>query len=931
MDSNNSAPDYKDTLNLPQTRFPMKANLPQREPQILSFWQDMDIYKKLREQSGTLPKYILHDGPPYANGNIHMGHVLNKVLKDLILKSRQMAGFNVVYVPGWDCHGLPIEHEVDKKLGSKKRNMTKAEIRKECRAYANKFLDIQREEFIRLGIFGDWQHPYITMDFDFEAVTAAEFAEFYRRGSVYRSKKPIYWCNSCRTALAEAEVEYEDHTSPSVYVAFKMADDLSDLDAKLAGMPVYAVIWTTTPWTLPANLGIALNPELDYGVYAHNGSGYILADGLAKRNLEIFGMEGARKIASLDAGALEGRKALHPFYDRTSLLLLADYVTLDAGTGLVHTAPGHGREDYESGLKYELEVYSPLDDSGRYLPEVEFFAGQEVFAANANIIAKLQGTGALLASDAMTHSYPHCWRCKRPVIFRATPQWFISMEINDLRKKALDAIKNDVKWVPRWGQDRIYSMIENRPDWCISRQRSWGVPIIVFKCLDCYEPVLTPAMAEKVVAAFRKEGADAWFNHTPEELLGADCKCDSCGSHNLGKDEDILDVWFDSGTSQAAVLAVRPDLTWPADLYLEGSDQHRGWFHSSLLCAIGARDAAPYRSVLTHGFVVDGNGRKMSKSLGNVIVPQDLEKRYGADILRLWVAAEDYTDDVRLSEQHMQQLSEAYRRIRNTMRFLLGNLYDFDPAQDSQPMENMSDMDKYMLHRLEEIKTRVKKAYDDFTFHVVYHSLHNFCTVDLSAFYMDICKDILYTAGKESSRRRAVQTVLYEILHTMLRMLAPILSFTTEEVWQYLPGQSVPSVHMAGFAGEQPWLNRELADKWNRLIDIRSEVNKALDLARKEKLVGNSLDARLTLAAKGELKDFISANLNTLAEICMVSQIDVADEIASPIWASQEPGREIVVAIIPSEWPKCPRCWKRRAEAVDNHLCNECRQAVASL
>ncbi len=930
MDPNKPTPDYKDSLNLPQTRFPMKANLPQREPEILAFWQEMDIYKQLREQSESLPKYILHDGPPYANGTIHMGHVLNKVLKDIIVKSRQMAGFNAIYVPGWDCHGLPIEHEVDKKLGSKKREMGKAQIRKECRAYANKFLDIQRQEFIRLGIFGDWYHPYITMDFDFEAVTAGEFAEFYRRGSVYRSKKPIYWCNSCRTALAEAEVEYDDHTSPSVYVAFAIADDLSDLSPRLAGLPVDAVIWTTTPWTLPANLAIALNPELDYGVYVHQGRGYLLADGLAEQNLKAFGMEGAEKIAGLDAGKLEGRKARHPFYDRESLFVLADYVTLEAGTGLVHTAPGHGREDYETGLKYGLEVYSPLDDGGRYLPEVGLFAGQEVFAANAAIIAKLQENGSLLAARELTHSYPHCWRCKRPVIFRATPQWFISMETNQLREKALSAIKNDVVWVPRWGQDRIYSMIEHRPDWCISRQRSWGVPIIVFKCLDCYEPVLTPPMAEKVVRAFRKEGADAWFDHSAEELLGELCRCDKCGSHNLGKDEDILDVWFDSGTSQAAVLAVRPDLTWPADLYLEGTDQHRGWFHSSLLCAIGARDHAPYKGVLTHGFVVDGNGRKMSKSLGNVIVPQDLEKRYGADILRLWVAAEDYTDDVRLSEQHMQQLSEAYRRIRNTMRFLLGNLHDFDPDKDRQPLSGMSEMDKFMLHRLAELSARVSKAFEEFSFHVVYHSLHNFCSVDLSGFYMDICKDTLYTAGKNSTRRRAVQTVLYELLHTMLRMLAPILSFTTEEVWQYLPGQKAPSVHMTGFAkAPASWLNPELAQKWQKLLTIRGEVNKALDLARKEKMVGNSLDAKLCVAAKGELRDFIAANLDKLAAICMVSQIELVAELPNPTWAGQE--LELSLAITLCGWSKCPRCWKRREEAGSDQLCLDCRQAVASL
>ena len=930
MDSSKPAVDYKDTLNLPQTSFPMKANLPQREPLTLEAWNNMDIYGQIRKASEKKPKYILHDGPPYANGKIHMGHVLNKVLKDIVVKSRQMAGFNAVYVPGWDCHGLPIEHEVDKKLGGKKRDMTKAQIRKECRAYAEKFVDVQRQEFMRLGVFGDWYDPYLTMSYDYEAVTVEQFAEFYRRGSVYRSKKPIYWCNSCRTALAEAEVEYDDHTSPSIYVAFPVSGDLGDLDPALKGLPVSAVIWTTTPWTIPNNLGIAMNPEFAYSVYEFNGQGYILADALAQKCLALFNMNDARQVAAIDAKALENRKARHPLYNRDSLFVLADYVTLDSGTGLVHTAPGHGREDYETGLKYGLETYSPLDDGGRYLPEVEFFAGQEVFSANPNVIAKLEEKGALLAAGTMDHSYPHCWRCKKPVIFRATPQWFISMEANDLRAKALAAIDNDVNWIPRWGRERIYSMIENRPDWCISRQRYWGVPITVFRCDDCQEASLTPAMAEKIVAAFRQEGADVWFTHTPQEMVGADlCQCEHCGGKNLVKEEDILDVWFDSGVSQAAVMAVRPDLAWPCDLYLEGSDQHRGWFHSSLLCALGTRNAPPYKNVLTHGFVVDGNGRKMSKSLGNVIEPGELEKRYGVDILRLWVAAEDYTEpDVRLSNNHMQQLSEAYRRIRNTMRFLLGNLNDFDPRKELLPLEQLSDMDRLMLHRLEELKTRIAKAYDEFSFHVVYHSLHNFCGVDLSGFYMDVCKDCLYTAAAASLERRAVQTVLYHLLDTMVRLMAPVLVFTAEEVWQQVPGRQADSVHMVDFAPARPeWLDPELARTWQKLIGLRAEVNKALDAARKGKIVGNSLDAALSLSAPAELGGFIKGHLAILAEICMVSHIEIVETIAEPTWQSQELSG-LNVKIIASALPKCPRCWKRRAESLDEALCLDCRSAV---
>ncbi len=929
--------DYKDTLNLPKTDFPMKANLPQREPEMLKRWQEENLYGQLRATAQGKPLFILHDGPPYANGYIHMGTALNKILKDVIVKSRQMAGLNAVYVPGWDCHGLPIEHEVDKHLGAKKRELSVIEKRQHCRDYAKKFIDIQRADFIRLGVLGDWYNPYMTMTEAYEAAIAREFARFYHKGGVYRSKKPIYWCNTCRTALAEAEVEYADHKSPSIYVAFQVKDDLSAKYPALLGLKTHLVIWTTTPWTIPANLAIAAHPEFEYVAVRHGDSAYILASRLAPLCMEAFGFKDWNQVAVIDPHDLEGIKAKHPLYDRESVGVLADYVTLEAGTGLVHTAPGHGREDYETGLRYGLEAYSPLDDAGRFTPEVGFFAGQEVFEANPKVVAKLQEVGSLLGTEQIKHSYPHCWRCKKPVIFRATDQWFISMEENKLRQRSLMAIQNDVRWVPKWGRERIYGMIENRPDWCISRQRSWGVPIIVFKCAACGETVLTPEMSEAVVAAFEKDGADAWFAQTPQELLGDLCACPLCGSAELNKEQDILDVWFDSGVSHAAVLENRkqwPDLRWPADMYLEGSDQHRGWFHSSLLCAMGTRGKPPYGMVLTHGFVVDGDGRKMSKSLGNVIPPQKIIDRYGAEILRLWVAAEDYTDDIRISEEILKQLAEAYRRVRNTMRFLLGNLYDFDPATDQVPASQMGEMDRLMLHRLEELKSRLTKGYQDFAFHTVYHGLHNFCAVDLSGFYLDVLKDRLYTSGAKSPARRAAQSVLYRLALDMVRLMAPILSFTAEEVWDHLPGAKAlgASVHLAAFPeADASALNPELAAKWERLLTVRAEVNKALDLARKDKTVGNSLEARLFLAGPAELMAFLKENAGLLAEITMVSELALEDEVAQPQVVSEALGG-LQVGIAPVPHGRCGRCWMRLAsvggDSEHPELCHRCLEVV---
>ncbi len=926
--------NYKDTLNLPKTAFPMKANLPQREPQMLERWEEMDIFKLTREHSAGRKKYVLHDGPPYANGHIHTGTALNKILKDFIVRSRQMMGLDSIYVPGWDCHGLPIEHNVDLKLGSKKASMTQGDVRRVCRKYAENFIDIQRKEFMRLGGIGDWFDPYLTMAFPYESIIARELTRFWFNGSVYRSKKPIYWCLSCKTALAEAEVEYDDHKSPSIYVAFPVIDDMTAKYPDLAGLEVNLVIWTTTPWTIPANLAVAAHPDFDYVALKHGDNAYIMAERLAPICMETFGFTGWEKVCDIDPKDIEGLKAKHPLYDRESVGVLADYVTLEAGTGLVHTAPGHGREDYETGLKYGLDILSPLNDNGEFLKDVGYFAGQNVWEANPNVVAKLDEVGALLATEEIEHSYPHCWRCKEPVIFRATSQWFISMQENDLRKNTLDAIKNKVQFVPKWGKDRIYGMIENRPDWCISRQRAWGVPITIFMCQDCGEPVLTHEMAESVLDIFNKEGADAWFDREVHELVPEGSICTHCGSPNLTKGSDILDVWFDSGCSHAAVLEPREELTWPADMYLEGSDQHRGWFHSSILCAMGTRGTPPYKSVLTHGFVVDGEGRKMSKSRGNVVSPMDVIKKTGAEILRLWVAAEDYTDDIRFSDEILKQLGDAYRRIRNTMRFMLGVLADFDPKTDAVKPSDMGELERLMLHKLQVLTAKVNTSYEEFSFHTVYHSLYNFCSVDLSGFYLDVSKDRLYTGAKNGLDRRAAQTVIHNILSSMVRLMAPILSFTAEEIWDYMEDAKaeLPSVHMAVFPqADESLLDAELASRWEKLASMRNEVNKAMDVARKDKVVGNSLEASLELSVPEDLKEFARDHQAELAAITMVSELTLVDDPGGDAFAS-ESIEGLKVLIKPTSFAKCPRCWKHRPEVgPDNEVCADCQKALDSL
>ncbi len=925
--------DYKESLNLPQTDFPMKANLSKKEPEILAKWEEMRLYDLLREHSKDRPLYILHDGPPYANGHIHLGTALNKILKDMIVKSRQMSGFNAVYVPGWDCHGLPIEHQVDRELGERKSSLSQVEIRRHCRRYAESWIEIQRNEFKRLGVLGEWNNPYLTMSYDYEATIARELGRFFAEGSVIRSKKPVHWCASCRTALAEAEVEYHNHASPSIYVKFPLDEKSKAQFPELSGKPVYVLIWTTTPWTIPANLAITLHPDFTYVAVAVADEIWILAEGLLESCMHLFGVAKYEVLRQFRASDLQGCTCRHPFLDRESVIILGNHVTLEAGTGCVHTAPGHGREDYEMALEHNLEVYSPVDDDGRFTRDVLFFGGQFVFDANKAVSAKLQEVGRLILENVVDHSYPHCWRCKNPVIFRATEQWFISMEKNELRTKALACIDR-VEWIPNWGRERIYNMILNRPDWCISRQRSWGVPITVFTCADCGKLLATPEIFAHVVALFEEEGADCWFEKPTKALLPPGTACPQCNGESFHKEMDILDVWFDSGVSYAAVLENRPYLRAPADLYLEGSDQHRGWFHSSLLAAVGTRNMAPYKTVLTHGFVVDGQGYKMSKSLGNVIAPEEIIRQYGAEVLRLWVSAEDYRDDVRISPDILKRLSEAYRRIRNTCRFLLGNLGDFHPIADALPYQEMDELDRFALHQLQDLIKRIRQAYDRFEFHRVYHALHNYCVVDLSSFYLDILKDRLYVSATRSNARRSAQTALYGILTTVLKLMAPVLAFTAEEAWWHLPHRASESIHFENFPEADPALQDEaLNQRWQTILTLRSEVARALESARQTKIIGHPLDAVVKLALPDELRDAFAGQEELLRSVFIVSGVvfSPAADLANPVVGLEVPG--LHVQIEPASGNKCERCWVR-SEKVGHFadhptICERCYGVVA--
>ena len=930
--------DYKKTLNLPSTKFAMKANLPQREPQMLKAWEEKKIYDKLREQSKDKPVFILHDGPPYANGHLHMGHAINKILKDIIVRSRQMNGFNAPYVPGWDCHGLPIEHNVDKKLGSKKKKMTPVQVRQECRAYAAKFVDIQREEFRRFGVAGEWDEPYLTMNYPYEARIAKECGEFALSGDMFLGKKPIYWCPSCQTALAEAEIEYHDHTSPSIYVKFPVKDDVSSLIPEAGDETVSMVIWTTTPWTLPANLGVCLHPDFIYAAVQTNDHGVlVVAKDLVEKVMAEFGIEGYTVIADIAATDLEKKRCRHPFYDRDSLIILGDHVTLDAGTGCVHTAPGHGADDHIVGKRYGLDCYSPVEDNGVFSKDVEMFGGQYIFKANKEINATLEERGALLKNENLSHSYPHCWRCKKPVIYRATPQWFISMDKLALRKKSLEEI-NNVQWIPSWGRERIYSMIEHRPDWCLSRQRSWGVPIPVFHCNDCKEVYATRESVDKIHALFTEYSSDIWFEKDAEFLMPEGAKCEKCGSDSFTKDHNILDVWFDSGVSHAAVLEERKGHSRPADMYLEGSDQHRGWFHSSLLTAVGRTGHAPYKAVLTHGFVVDEKGHKMSKSVGNVVAPDSVIKQYGADVLRLWAASADYRGDVSISNNIIKQLSDAYRRIRNTCRFLLGNL-DGVQAAEARPVAQMGELDRFILHRLHTVVTRCRAAYDEYEFHVIYHTLHNFCVVDLSSFYLDIIKDRLYASTPDDPARRDAQAAMAMILNALVKLMAPILPFTADEIYTHMPMADdvrKESVHLEGMVAlNDAWEDAELAEKWEKIRTLRGEVTKALEEARKAKLIGHPLDASIEIKLpEGELSDLLAALDMPLYDIFIVSQAALADVLDGEVYEGKEI-EGLTIRVSKADGEKCERCWRFETTIGDDAdhptACHRCAAALKTI
>ncbi len=926
--------NYKDTLNLKPSPLPQKAKLPELEPRMVKMWADMDVYNKIIEARKDDPVYILHDGPPYANGNIHLGTAMNKIIKDLVVKSRAMAGHKAHYIPGWDCHGLPIEHKVTTELGDAARSMKKNEIQKKCRAYAEKWIDVQREEFERLGVFGDWKNPYLTMRYKYEATIMEIFAELVESGCVYRGEKPIHWCSSCLTALAEAEVEYYEHTSPSIMVKFKLnGKPPKELDF-VGDRDLYPVIWTTTPWTLPANNAIAMHPDYDYVVVDVDGEALIVAEGLLNLFLNDIDRVGAPVLGKFKASSLEGAEAVHPLHGGKSRIILGDFVTLDAGTGLVHIAPGHGQEDYEVGLEYGLPVYAPVDEEGRFTRDVAEFAGMHVFEADPAIVDFLKEKGALLDTREMAHSYPHCWRCKNPVIFRATSQWFISMDKTGLRQSALKAVEG-VEFIPHWGQRQISGMVGDRADWCISRQRAWGVPIPAFYC-ECGEALLRADVIREAAKIVAGEGIEGYFKRGADELLPEGTKCPHCGNSELKKEEDILDVWFDSGVSWAAVCEKRPELTYPVDLYLEGKDQHRGWFQSSLLTSVAARDKAPYRAVMTCGFVVDDTGRPYSKSSGNYVPLNELIDRHGAEIIRLWVASSDYREDVRMGKETMKRLSEAYRKIRNTARFLVGNLYDFDSEKHKLDESAMHELDRWIMARYRRLVERVADAYERFEFHRVYHSLLDFCTVDLSAVYLDVIKDRLYVSAPEDRGRRAVQAVMCEILQGLVKLMAPVITFTAEEIWQLIRTGDMPeSVHMTTFPREKPPdSDAELLERWEKLLQVRYAISKALEEARREKIIGSNQEAKVTLAGEGPLLKAATDYSELVREIAIVSQVDFSAG-GGEGFIRPEDADGLLVRVEHASGKKCLRCWNW-GEDVGSHgeheeVCERCANVLSRL
>jgi isoleucyl-tRNA synthetase len=916
--------NWKDTLNLPRTDFPMKANLPATEPVVVAKWDHMDLYGQLRAQRAGRPRYVLHDGPPYANGEIHIGHALNKVLKDFIVKSRSMAGFDAPYVPGWDCHGLPIELNVERDLGGRAKTGAPAEFRRACREYARRYYASQRNDFKRLGVIGDWENPYLTMAPAYQAAIVRALGKFVSRGLVYKGKKPVHWCLRDHTALAEAEVEYEDHSSPSIYVEFPMQEGgggLAERIPALAGREVTVLIWTTTPWTIPSNMAIAFHPDYEYGAYEYEHRVVIVAEALAENVSKATGRELGAKLATFRGETVEGARFRHPLYGRDSPAVLADYVTLEQGTGAVHTAPGHGADDFRTGVKYGLDVYAPIGKDGRFLPDLPIVGGLKVFDANPVVEGALATHGWLWHRSTVSHSYPHCWRCHQPVIFLATAQWFINMD--GLREAAISEV-NATRWIPAWGRERMTGMFVSRPDWCISRQRAWGVPIPAVTCRSCGTSVLTPALVTQAAQVFEEHNADAWYELPLERFLPEGFRCDSCGGTTFEREYDILDVWFDSGSSHEAVLAQRPELTWPADLYLEGTDQYRGWFQSSLLVGLGTRERAPYRAVLTHGFVVNEQGHKMSKSLGNDVPPQQVIKESGADVLRLWVSMVDYRDEVRLGKAVLARTVEAYRKIRNTFRYLLSNLYDFDPARHLRPVASLLEVDRFALSRFARVARKVLDAYEGYDFQTIFHAVNEFVTVDLSAFYVDVSKDRLYTLRADAPERRSAQTVQYLITDALTRLVAPILSVTAEEIWGQLPGAREPSVHLAEFPRDtDSWIAPDAEARWAELLDVRASVNAALEVARNEKVIGAPLTAHVSLKAPTAVRELLDQYRHDLPMLFIVSAVSI-DDRDTPF--------NVEVAVSHASGEKCPRCWRFVTETVTGGdlagLCRRCEGAL---
>jgi len=922
--------DYNKTLNLPKTAFPMRANLPQKEPEILDFWKENQIWQKVLRKNKGKQKFILHDGPPYANGDIHLGTTLNKILKDMINKYKAMVGFDVPFVPGWDTHGLPIEQQVLKSLKIKREEIDVLAFRQACREYALKYVEVQKRQFKRLGVAGDWENPYLTLAKEYEAEQIDLFGQMAQKGYIYRGFKPVYWCTSCKTALAEAETEYKDKSSFSIYVRFKIIEDKGLLPAG----DNYGVIWTTTPWTLPANVAISAHPDFFYLLLATSKGNLLLAEDLADQALEEMELVKEKVLGRFKGKDLEGILFQHPFAERKVPLILGGHVTLEQGTGLVHTAPGHGLEDYEVGMRYKLPVLSPLDDHGHFTEEAGKYAGLFYEKANIEIVNDLEKSGALLKSATLQHQFPHCWRCKTPLIFRATKQWFVSIE--GFRKEALAAIE-EVNWVPSWGEERIRNMIAERSDWCISRQRSWGVPIPIFYCISCGETLITPETIAYVKKLFYENGSDVWFKSEAKDLLPAGTKCPHCGGENFEKENDIMDVWFDSGSSHAAVLRTREELAWPADLYLEGSDQFRGWFNSSLSTSVAVFGRAPYQQVLCHGYVVDEKGRKMSKSLGNGIDPLEVIEELGADVLRLWVASADYTKDIAASKKILRQMSDAYRKIRNTLRFMLGNLYDFDPSQDLVAKDEMLEVDLWAMHTLMDITSQVTSAFEKYEFHSAFHLLYNYCVVDLSARYLDIIKDRLYTELKTGKKRRAAQSVLYYQLDFLVRMLSPILAFTAEEVWQSMPTSfnRPPSVELSSWPEiNEGYLDERLGAKYEKIFELKEEVARVWEEAKNKGIITNPLNSKVSLYLDQKWQKEVEGT--DLAMLFIVSEVTVAPLLTAPLEAKEALEISgVKITVTPADGKKCVRCWLSSPTVGENpkhpDLCQRCASVVEEI